>query len=125
MNQLIFTKDDAKQYDIPGGVCWLYPDSPTGRLSAALVHQDGRYPETGYRYNEMCTEAFFIISGKFTITIAGKAHVLPPNSVVYIPPRTPYAVEGTGDSFVFIEPKWNSGQNVATDLTHVPSPVGD
>ncbi len=108
----IVTKADAKKYDIPGGVCYLYPDCPTGRLSCAYVEQVGRYPEQGFRKNLKCTEAMFIIDGDMTFIIDGKTFPVKPHDVVYVPLNTPYAVEGTGRSLVFIEPKWESDQNV-------------
>lgn len=111
MNNYLFTKKQAKEYEIAGGTCFLYPDSPTGRLSAALVNQDGRYPEKGYRQNEFCTEAMFIIEGAFTATINGVAHELGLHDVLYVAPKTPYSIEGKGTTFVFIEPKWDSAQN--------------
>jgi mannose-6-phosphate isomerase-like protein (cupin superfamily) len=111
MNKYLFTKKEAKQYDIPGGVCYLYPDSPTERLSAAYVEQDGRYPEEGYRQNQYCTEAMFIIDGTFTATLNGVVHEVNAGDVLYVQPKTPYSIEGKGKTFVFIEPKWNPEQN--------------
>ena len=108
-----FTQRDAKEYVIPGGTCFLYPDCPTGRLSCAYVVQDGRYPETGFRKNSICTEAMFIIEGSFSMTIAGETRVLHPKDVVYVPVGVPYSIEGKGTTLVFIEPKWDSAQNTA------------
>jgi mannose-6-phosphate isomerase-like protein (cupin superfamily) len=110
---MFYSLTDTKQYDIPGGRCYLYPDSPTGRLSCALVEQAGRYPSTGFRQNAVCTEALFIIDGNFQVTVNGRVNALKPRDIVYIPPHTPYAVDGKGTVFVFIEPKWNSDQNTA------------
>lgn len=109
------TIKDAKEYDIPGGRCYLYPDSPTGRLSCALVEETGRYPKKGFKQNAICTEAFFVIEGKLKVTVGKKTFTAKANDVVYIPPNTPYAVEGEGKTFVFIEPKWDSAQNTAID----------
>ncbi|OGY37370.1 MAG: hypothetical protein A3E36_03005 [Candidatus Andersenbacteria bacterium RIFCSPHIGHO2_12_FULL_45_11b] len=111
MNNYLFTRNQAKKYDIAGGVCYLYPDSPTERLSAAYVEQSGRYPEEGYRQNEYCTEAMFIIDGVFTASVGGEIHRLESGDVLYVQPKTPYSIEGAGKTFVFIEPKWNSDQN--------------
>ncbi len=107
----LFTKADAKKYDIPGGTCYLYPDCPTGRLSCAYVLQEGRYPETGFRKNSVCTEAMFIIDGQFTMTIEGQTRELGPKDVVYVPVGAAYSIEGNGTTLVFIEPKWDSAQN--------------
>ncbi len=108
-----FTQADAKKYEIPGGDCYLYPDCPTGRLSCALVLQKGRYPETGFRKNSICTEAMFVIEGEFTLTVANETVKLKQHDVVYIPLDTPYTIEGEGKTLVFIEPKWDGAQNVA------------
>lgn len=113
MNNYLFTKDEAKKYDIPGGVCYLYPDSPTNRLSAAYVEQDGRYPIEGYRKNEYCTEAMFIIDGVFSATVNSVIHELQAGDVLYVQPKTAYSIEGKGRTFVFIEPKWNPEQNIS------------
>lgn len=112
MSFTLFSQSDAKKYDIPGGTCYLYPDCPTGRLSCAYVLQDGRYPEEGFRKNSVCTEAMFIIDGRFTMTIDGETRELGPKDVVYVPVGAAYSIEGKGTTFVFIEPKWDSAQNV-------------
>lgn len=112
MSLPIFSREEAKKYDIPGGTCYLYPDCPTGRLSCALVVQNGRYPETGFRKNAVCTESMFVIEGEFTLTVGNETRNIKVNDLAYIPLETPYAIEGKGRVCVFIEPKWESGQNV-------------
>lgn len=112
MSLPIFSQEEAKKYDIPGGTCWLYPDCPTGRLSCAYVVSEGRYPESGFRKNTVCTEAMFIIEGEFTITIGGESRQLKPRDVAYVPVGVPYSMDGKGVTLVFIEPKWDSAQNV-------------
>lgn len=109
----IFTKKDAKHYAIPGGDCYLFPDSPTGRLSSALVDQVGRYPAKGYQVNDVCTESFLVLEGNLKFTINGKTKKMHPMDVAYIPPKSPYAIKGDGKVFVFIEPKWDPKQNHA------------
>lgn len=112
MSQFVFTQNDAKKYEIPGGDCYLYPDCPTGRLSCALVVQNGRYPEEGFRKNSVCTESMFVIEGEFTLTVDGNATQLTQYNLAYVPLNTPYSIEGNGKVCVFIEPKWDSAQNV-------------
>lgn len=112
------TQEGAKLYDIPGGKCWLYPHCPTGKLSFAYVEEEGRYPEKGYRKNERCTEAFFVLEGELTLTIGGEGgevHVLRQHDLFYVPLNTPYSVDGKGKSIVFIEPEWDSAQNIQVD----------
>jgi mannose-6-phosphate isomerase-like protein (cupin superfamily) len=111
----VFTQNDAKKYDIAGGTCWLYPHSPTDRLSCALVHQNGRYPEQGKKVNARCTESLFVFEGTLTVTLGNEAKQLKAYDVVYITPGTAYSVEGTGKAFVFIEPKWDSKQNTPAE----------
>ncbi|MEK7500297.1 MAG: hypothetical protein AAB649_06905 [Patescibacteria group bacterium] len=111
MNNYLFTKNQAKKYSIPGGVCYLYPDSPTNRLSSAYVEQDGRYPLEGRKQNKYCTEGMFIIDGDFIANVNGVIHELHAGDVLYVQPKTPYSIEGKGKTFVFIEPKWNPEQN--------------
>ncbi len=113
--QVVFSQDQAKKYDIPGGTCFLYPDCPTGRLSCAYVIQDGRYPEKGRKKNNVCTEGMFIIDGEYDLDLGGKSYHLKAGDVVYVPVGMPYSIEGKGRSLVFIEPKWDSAQNVACD----------
>lgn len=108
---LIVSQADAKQYEIPGGVCTLYPDSPTGRLSCALVRQQGRYPVEGKRINSRCTEAIYVVDGELHISAGDVQAVLRSGDVVYIPPGNPYCIEGKATAFVFIEPKWDKTQN--------------
>lgn len=108
-------RSDAKFYAIPGGDCWLYPDCPTGRLSCAYVESTGRYPEKGFRKNLRCTESMFVIEGEFRIWVGGQEFPLRQHDLFYVPVGTPYALEGTGKTLVFIEPKWDSAQNVQVD----------
>ncbi|MBP9750265.1 MAG: hypothetical protein KBC95_00265 [Candidatus Peribacteraceae bacterium] len=115
MSNVYFPKDQAKKYNIDGGECYLYPDCPTGRLSCAYVIQDGRYPVQGRKVNKTCTEAMFIIDGEYTMDLGSEILKLKAHDVVYVTPGTPYSMEGKGTSFVFIEPKWDSAQNVATE----------
>ena len=115
MSLPIFSQEQAKHYPLPGGECWLYPDCDTGRLSCAYVEQTGRYPEKGFRKNLTCTEAFFVLDGEMDIIINGEKQRLKQHDVVYVPLNTPYAVEGKGRTLVFIEPKWDSAQNVQVD----------
>lgn len=109
--KMILHLSDAKEYPIPGGTCHLYPDCPTGRLSCALVEQKGRYPEKGYKVNEKCTEAIFVMEGVFTVTLGDQTHKVSKHDVVYIVPGTKYSLDGEGKAFVFIEPKWDGKQN--------------
>lgn len=106
-------KSSAKEYAIPGGNCFLYPDCPTGRLSSAHIIQDGRYPETGFKMNKICTESIFIINGNFEITVGEEKYPLTQYDIFYIPVKVPYSISGTGEALVFIEPKWDSAQNIA------------
>jgi len=112
----IARKETAREYDIPGGSrCVLYQDSPVGNLSCAYVEMDGRYPEKGFRKNTTCTEATFVIEGALTFIVGGESILLGEGEVLYLPLNTPYAVEGKGKSFVFINPKWDPDQNVACE----------
>ncbi len=107
-------KKDAKVYDIPGGsVCTLYADSPVGNLSCAYVETDGRYPAEGSRKNIVCTEATFVIEGSMEFTLGDEKFLLEAGDVIYVPVNVPYTVVGKGRSLVFINPKWDSAQNVA------------
>lgn len=112
---IMHTKADAKKYAIDGGECYLYPDCKTGRLSCAYVIQDGRYPLKGRKVNKTCTEAMFIIDGEYQMDLGGKKLSLKAHDLVYVTPNTPYSIEGKGTSLVFIEPKWDSKQNVACE----------
>lgn len=108
---------DAKEYPIPGGTCRLYEDCPTGRLSCAVIEQDGRYPEQGFRVNATCTEAVYVIDGDFEVTLGNSYATLGAGDVAYIVPGTRYAIDGKGKAFVFIEPRWDKAQN-----TQAPAP---
>lgn len=120
MDPIIPLNDElVKKYDIDGGVCYLYPDATQGALSCAYVIQDGRYPIEHFKMNKECTEAFFIIDGKYELTLGNETRTLKAKDVVYVPLHTPYAIEGKGTSFVFITPKWNSAQNVPCDQNGV------
>lgn len=112
---LVVRLPDAKTYDIPGGVCRLYPDSPTGRLSCAAVESTGRYPETGRKMNRTCTEAIYVIEGELSLSLGEEKKTLSKGDVAYIAPGTPYSIEGKAKVFVFIEPKWDKTQSVAVD----------
>ena len=109
-----FTQKEGERYIIPGGTdCILYPNAITGDMSCAYLEMDGIYPEKGMRKNLTCVEAFFIIKGSVVVTLDTESKRINAGDVLYVPLNTPYKVEGVATIFVFINPSWDSEQNVA------------
>ncbi len=110
---LVCLAADAQTYDIPGGKCTIYQNCPTGRLSVAMIVQDGRYPESGRRINATCTEAILVLEGSLVVTLGDAEQTLQTGDLVYVTPGTPYSVEGKARAVVFIEPQWDKTQNTS------------
>lgn len=89
----------------------LYPPSPKGDHSIAVVETRGRYPQTGVAYNDICTETVYLLEGQLRITLNGKETVLDPGDLCMILPNIKYSIEGIGKAMVLITPQWDSNQN--------------
>jgi mannose-6-phosphate isomerase-like protein (cupin superfamily) len=107
----LIRKTDAKTYEVPGALCRLYGDCPTGRLTCATVEQKGRSPPEGWYLNERCTEAFFVLSGTVTFTTPDGEEILGPGDLRYMPPGVRFALQGEAEILIFIEPSWDKSQN--------------
>ncbi len=103
---------DAQAFTIPGGTKGvLYPPSPKGDQSFAVVELDGRYPEAGYSINDICTETLYIIEGHLVLQANGDEYILEPGDLFMILPQTKYCLAGKGKAGVVISPSWDSNQN--------------
>lgn len=97
----------------------LYPPSPKGDQSVAVVQLDGVYPEKGWSVNDICTETLYVMEGKLTLFIREgldgddkeKEYALVPGDLFMILPGNKYRLSGKGKSCDFITPSWDSSQN--------------
>jgi mannose-6-phosphate isomerase-like protein (cupin superfamily) len=102
----------AKPFTIPGGVSGiLYPPSPHGDLTLAMVTQDGVYPASGYSVNDVATETIVCLEGALTIEANGETYELGPGDCFMVFPGTRYRVTGKGKSLDVITPAWEKNKN--------------
>ena len=105
-------KEMAESFSIPGGTKGaIYPSSPKGDQTIAVVEMDGIYPEKGYSFNDFCTETIFMLEGKFELEADGKKYQLEKGDLFMILPGTKYRISGKGKSIDFISPAWDKSQN--------------
>jgi len=109
---MLIHQKDAQSFTIPGGTQgYLYPPSPQGNQSIAVVETDGRYPKKGYSINDVCTETLYMLEGEFTLTHNDDTIILKTGDVFMILPNNKYSISGKGKACVFISPSWESNQN--------------
>lgn len=109
---MILRKAEAQEFTISGGTSGrLYPSSPEDAFSLATVEIDGRYPASGYSYNDRCTETILVLEGGFQFECGVERGNLTVGDVMSITPPEKYMLEGKGRACVFITPGWDSAQN--------------
>lgn len=109
---MIIRKVEAQEFTIPGETMGsLYPSKPEDAFSLAQVEIDGRYPASGFSYNERCTETILVLEGKFRFQCGTEQGSLAVGDVMSVTPPEKYMLEGKGRACVFITPGWDSGQN--------------
>lgn len=109
-------KESAQKFTISGGTKGvIYPSSPKGDQTIAVVEMDGVYPEKGYSLNDFCTETILMIEGKFEIEANGQVYNLKEGDALMIFPGTKYKIAGQGKAADFISPAWDKSQNHIID----------
>ncbi len=109
---MFYSKKDAQPFTIPGGTDGiLYPPSPKGDQSVAVIEMDGTYPQKGYSMNDQCTETIYMLEGSFRVEYDGAWYTLNPGDLLMLLPGKKYRTQGKGKACVFITPAWNSEQN--------------
>lgn len=107
-----YTRQSAQAFTIPGGTAgWLYPPSPRGDQSVAIVTMDGVYPEKGWSINEVCTETMYILEGQMTLWCDDQQYELHEGDLFVIEPGHRYRCEGKVKSVDLITPAWDKKQN--------------
>lgn len=113
---MIIHSQDAQSFTIPGGTSGrLYPPSPKGDQSLAVVEMDGVYPITGYSLNDVCTETLFPLEGAFEVEYGADRFSLVPGDMLMLLPGKKYRIQGKGKSVVLITPSWDKKQNHIVD----------
>lgn len=74
-----------------GHVRILAPGALTGGSWAALERTEPPGTRTGLHRHNVMDEAFYVVSGTFTVFVNGRLHELPAGSFVFIPRGTPHA----------------------------------
>ena len=110
---MFYQKKDVEKFIIPGGTKgFIYPSSPKGDQTIALIEANGVYPEKGYSINDYCTETIILISGCLEIAVNENKFVLKnQGDILRILPNSKYSVKGKGMAIVSISPNWDSKQN--------------
>lgn len=110
---MYYKKRDAEEFFIPGGTKgFLYPSSPRGDQTIAIVEMEGVYPEEGCSINDYCTETLVLIKGELEVRVNDKKYELKEEGdTIRILPENKYSIAGKGKVVVSIAPNWDSTQN--------------
>jgi mannose-6-phosphate isomerase-like protein (cupin superfamily) len=80
---------------INSNVCTVYEYLNDNKdLNVAFIEIKGRYPNSGWSFNEVCNEAYCIVSGHGIVNIEGKIFKIKKGDVVYIDKNKKFYVEG-------------------------------
>lgn len=114
---MFYTKKTGEKFNIPGGTEGiLYPSSPNGDQTIAIVEMDGVYPKKGYSINDFCTETIVLVSGYLEVEVSGEKFILKEEGdMIRILPNNKYRVVGKGKSIDMISPNWDKNQNHFVD----------
>jgi mannose-6-phosphate isomerase class I len=83
---------------------------PTDTLDMARIELGGRYPETGWAVNTVCTSLVYVSRGKGTVTSQGVTHHLAEGDQVLVLPHEPYAFDGMMELLFAATPAWSPMQ---------------
>ncbi|MCX6784637.1 MAG: hypothetical protein NTV81_01725 [Candidatus Komeilibacteria bacterium] len=109
---MFYKKNQAEKFLIPGGTeGLLFPSSPKGDQTVAVVEMDGVYPASGYSLNDFCTETIYLIEGLLEAEVSGEKYVLQSGDLLVILPGNKYKLTGQGKSVDLITPAWDKSQN--------------
>ena len=109
---MFYKNSQAVKFSIPGGTNGLiFPSSPKGDQTMAVVEMDGVYPETGYSLNDFCTETIYLLEGSLLAEVGGQEYNLTPGDLLVILPGNRYRITGRGKSVDLITPAWDKAQN--------------
>lgn len=109
---MFYKKEQATKFSIPGGTNGLlFPSSPKGDQTVAVVEMDGIYPATGYSLNDFCTETIYLTEGLLEAEVGGQQYTLRPGDLLVILPGNKYRITGQGKSVDLITPAWDKAQN--------------
>ncbi len=109
---MLIKKEERKSFQIPGGTDGnIYPSSPNGDQTIAVVEMKGVYPQSGWSVNDTSTETIFLLEGSFTLKTEEESHTLRPGDMFLVFPHTKYKIEGEGKAAVFITPSWEKNNN--------------
>ncbi len=113
---MLIKKNQRKSFHIPGGTEGkIYPSSPNGDQTIAVVETDGVYPEKGWSLNDVSTETIFMQEGEFVIKTKEEEYALKEGDMFLVFPGTKYRIEGKGRAVVFITPSWEKNNNKIVD----------
>lgn len=109
---MLIKKEERKSFTIDGGTEGdIYPSSPKGDQTIAVVRMKGVYPQSGWSLNDVSTENIFLLEGSFTVKTEEGSHHLTPGDMFLVFPGVKYKIEGEGRAMVFITPSWEKNNN--------------
>ncbi len=111
---LIKKENSTKHENSPECVVYEYP-SMDKDLNVAFVELKGRYPASGYVFNELVKENFFVASGEGRVVIEEKEYKLSKRDAILIQPKQKFFIEGDLELIVSCSPAWYPEQHKHTD----------
>jgi len=112
---MIIKKSQRKKHEnAPTCIVYEYGHRDNN-INVAFAEINGRYPENGFSFNEVCKEIFFVLEGKGKIEINGKEMKLEQGDAVLIQPQQKYFLEGKLKLVISCNPAWNPNQYKVID----------
>lgn len=109
---MLIKKEERKSFTIEGGTEGeIYPSSPKGDQTIAVVKMKGVYPQSGWSLNDISTENIFLLKGSFNLETEEESYNLHPGDMFLVFPGTKYRIKGEGEAVVFITPSWEKNNN--------------
>jgi mannose-6-phosphate isomerase-like protein (cupin superfamily) len=80
-------------------------------INAAIIEISGRYPDSGYVYNEICKEEVYVIDGSGKVTTPETSIQVTKGDMILIHPNDRYYYDGQLTIMAVCTPAWYPEQH--------------
>jgi mannose-6-phosphate isomerase-like protein (cupin superfamily) len=84
-------------------------------INVAVIELTGRYPDTGYCYNEVCKEEMYVADGQGSMTISDTVNQIKKGDMLLIQPGDRYFLDGAMTLVIAASPAWYPDQHKTTN----------
>jgi len=107
---LKFTEGDSYFVDENTAITDLFQAPEDANFDSAISEIKGYHPEDEERkkiFNERSQKAYYILHGKGKVYAGKKLHEVEEGEFVYVPEKTPHALEGMFKALIITSPPFN------------------